>query len=563
MQRIYINLGVDPHTPHAGTSGLQPPIIAGLLGAPLDVAVAFFRNGTQEALAGSSEGKLVLKQKGARTDPALFQDVTMTADGSGAATTYKFSGVLLSDELIAAIGEDDTLELVGCVKWTEPTEDEMVCMDFEVVLHNSAARDGDSIPATTDARWTWLKAALAAGTGITVTENDTTKVATIASTEPSAATHAARTDNPHGVTKAQVGLGSVTDHAQLKASDLDTDSTMAADSDAKVPSQKAVKAHVASAVSALVAAAPGALDTLDELAAALADDASFAASVTSSLAGKEPTQTAASQAEAEAGTETGIRKWSPLRIKQAIAALAAGGGASLVRGSGVLQGYTTSPIVGTAPPDLVFSASSNDTDFTFNLTVNGTTTTFSIATTDPANGNVWIDSTTFDGVDDATSALKAAIDALAIANLMTVDSSTFLTISHSGLGASLTGSLNVHDGGGSVSGGGTGDAHVAGIGEVMEVTLIASDGAKVTRPIRCGWSGDGVVADIQFALKIGGVYHPIAGDVPQSSTAGECAPGIFFSEWVAGRASGELVVRMTGSAPDGGSLTCWAIAERS
>ena len=36
---------------------------------------------------------------------------------------------------------------------------------------------------------------------------------------------------------------------------------------------------------------PGALDTLDELAAALGDDASFAASVTTSLAGKQPLDT--------------------------------------------------------------------------------------------------------------------------------------------------------------------------------------------------------------------------------------------------------------------------------
>jgi hypothetical protein len=50
-----------------------------------------------------------------------------------------------------------------------------------------------------------------------------------------------------GLTPAQVGLGNVTNDTQLKASQLDTDPTLAADSDAKVPSQKAVKAYVASA----------------------------------------------------------------------------------------------------------------------------------------------------------------------------------------------------------------------------------------------------------------------------------------------------------------------------
>jgi len=42
--------------------------------------------------------------------------------------------------------------------------------------------------------------------------------------------------------------------------------------------------------------------------------------------GAEPTQTAASKAEMEAGTEASLRSMSPLRVAQAIAALAAGGG---------------------------------------------------------------------------------------------------------------------------------------------------------------------------------------------------------------------------------------------
>lgn len=59
---------------------------------------------------------------------------------------------------------------------------------------------------------------------------------------------------------------------------------------ASVPSSQAtdaeVTAAVAAAVAALVASAPSALDTLDELAAALGDDASFATTVTNALAAK-------------------------------------------------------------------------------------------------------------------------------------------------------------------------------------------------------------------------------------------------------------------------------------
>jgi len=51
------------------------------------------------------------------------------------------------------------------------------------------------------------------------------------------------TTNPHNVTKTNVGLGNVDDVKQLPNSYLDTDNTLAADSDVKVPSQKAVKAY--------------------------------------------------------------------------------------------------------------------------------------------------------------------------------------------------------------------------------------------------------------------------------------------------------------------------------
>lgn len=56
--------------------------------------------------------------------------------------------------------------------------------------------------------------------------------------------HIANTSNPHSVTKAQVGLGSVDNVQQLPMSYLDISGTLAANSDTKVPSQKAVKTYV-------------------------------------------------------------------------------------------------------------------------------------------------------------------------------------------------------------------------------------------------------------------------------------------------------------------------------
>jgi hypothetical protein len=56
--------------------------------------------------------------------------------------------------------------------------------------------------------------------------------------------HLSNTSNPHSVTKTQVSLGNVDDVQQLPLSYLDTDGTLAANSDTKVPSQKAVKTYV-------------------------------------------------------------------------------------------------------------------------------------------------------------------------------------------------------------------------------------------------------------------------------------------------------------------------------
>ena len=58
---------------------------------------------------------------------------------------------------------------------------------------------------------------------------------------------------------------------------------MSSNSATKVPSQQSVKAYVDAEVSGVVDSAPGALDTLNELAAALGDDANFATTTATSL----------------------------------------------------------------------------------------------------------------------------------------------------------------------------------------------------------------------------------------------------------------------------------------
>ncbi len=59
---------------------------------------------------------------------------------------------------------------------------------------------------------------------------------------------------------------------------------MSSNSATKIPTQQSVKAYVDNEVAGLVDSAPAALDTLNELAAALNDDASFSTTITNSLA---------------------------------------------------------------------------------------------------------------------------------------------------------------------------------------------------------------------------------------------------------------------------------------
>jgi hypothetical protein len=63
---------------------------------------------------------------------------------------------------------------------------------------------------------------------------------------------------------------------------------MASDSAIKLPSQQSVKAYVDTEVAGIVSSAPSTLDTLNELAAALGDDANFSTTVTNSIAAKMP-----------------------------------------------------------------------------------------------------------------------------------------------------------------------------------------------------------------------------------------------------------------------------------
>ena len=92
-----------------------------------------------------------------------------------------------------------------------------------------------------------------------------------------------------------------------------------------IPAGIARDSEVTAAINAVIDAAPGALDTLNELAAALGDDAAFSTTVTNALAGKQPLD---SDLTAIAALTTTAFGRGLLELANAAALLAAAGGAA-------------------------------------------------------------------------------------------------------------------------------------------------------------------------------------------------------------------------------------------
>ena len=95
------------------------------------------------------------------------------------------------------------------------------------------------------------------------------------------------TNTPLSLEGDNVQFTNLTDGSITIDSFVDEDN-MSSNSATKIPTQQSVKAYVDNEVAGLVDSAPAALDTLNELAAALNDDASFSTTITNSLALKAP-----------------------------------------------------------------------------------------------------------------------------------------------------------------------------------------------------------------------------------------------------------------------------------
>jgi hypothetical protein len=101
--------------------------------------------------------------------------------------------------------------------------------------------------------------------------------------------HIANTSNPHSVTKAQVGLSNVTNESKttmFTSAALTSTPTAPTAASNTNSTQIATTAYVQTELTDLIGGAPGTLDTLNELAAAINDDASYASTLTTSLGTK-------------------------------------------------------------------------------------------------------------------------------------------------------------------------------------------------------------------------------------------------------------------------------------
>jgi hypothetical protein len=178
---------------------------------------------------------------------------------------------------------------------------------------SDATTKADTAQAAADADAT-TKADAAAASAISAAATDATTKAANAKSEAitAAATaadtkvsdHSTDTTNVHGISDTSL-LALKSEVAAVTATTLglgDVDNT----ADASKPVSTAQASAIATAkseaiadataqVNAVIAAAPAALDTLDELAAALGDDANYATTVTTALAGKVPSATPISQ----------------------------------------------------------------------------------------------------------------------------------------------------------------------------------------------------------------------------------------------------------------------------
>ena len=196
----------------------------------------------------------------ANTALLATQDYVDTAVGNSAVDQSALAGVGLDYN-----SATDAFDIDSTVATTTH-------VSTEIGTHNSDTTSVHGIADTAN-----LATKVYADTAVSTHQSDTTSVHGIADTSL-----LATTADVAAVTKTSLGLGNVDNTADASKPVSTAQSTAIATAKAEAI------ADATSQVNALLTGAPAALNTLDELAAALGDDANFASTVTTSLGLKAP-----------------------------------------------------------------------------------------------------------------------------------------------------------------------------------------------------------------------------------------------------------------------------------
>ena len=217
----------------------------------------------QAAAIAAAATDATAKANAATTAAAADATTKATAAQEAAITSAANTTAIAKTEAIAAAGAAADTAVAGAI----------------------AAAAADATTKASNAQSAAINAAAsAADTKISDHNSDTTNVHGIADTSL-----LATIADVEAVTATTLGLGNVdnTSDANKPVSSAQASAIATAKSEAI--------ADATAQVNAVIASAPAALNTLDELAAALGDDANYAATVTTALAGKVPSATPISQ----------------------------------------------------------------------------------------------------------------------------------------------------------------------------------------------------------------------------------------------------------------------------
>ena len=235
-------------------------------------------NGTQSAAIAAIEAK--------NTD----QDITLAAHTADLATKgtqiTAIQGVNATQTSdIAAINTSITSINTNLAPKASPTFTGTVVLPDTTSIGNVDATEISYINGVTSGIQAQIDTKLATATAASTYET----ISNVALKAPLA--NPTFTGTVSGVTKTHVGLGNV-DNTADSAKPVST---------AQAAAIATAKSEALAEVTAVIAGAPGALNTLDELAAALNDDANFASTVTTSIAGKVASYTTVTSKTANFG----------------------------------------------------------------------------------------------------------------------------------------------------------------------------------------------------------------------------------------------------------------------